>query len=161
MIDQTKNHLILLLMVIVLVTCYERPEGLYDVSDDVVILDDTNFHSTISGKEHAWLVEFYASWCGYCRGFAPVFKTFAREVAGWADVIKVAAIDCGDRINAETVCQGANLTGYPTIKYYLPFVDKDDIGFNRVSQVQAGHGYSGEVIDLINCSGSQWRGTAD
>ena len=109
--------------------------GLYSESDHVVILDSNNFHSTISGREHAWLVEFYASWCGYCRGFAPVFKAFAEEVAGWGEVIKVAVIDCGDRVNAETICHGANLTGYPTIKFYLPFVEKGDLGFNRVSQV--------------------------
>ena len=110
-------------------------DGLYSDEDNVVILDHTNFHSTISAREHAWLVEFYASWCGYCRGFAPVFKAFAEEVAGWGEVIKVAVIDCGDRVNAETICHGANLTGYPTIKFYLPFVEKGDLGFNRVSQV--------------------------
>ena len=145
-------HLVLLS---VSVLSYDRPEGLYDVGDEVVILDDTNFHSTITGREHAWLVEFYASWCGYCRNLAPVFKRFAKEVAAWGDVIKVAVIDCGDRINAETICQSANLSGYPTIKYYLPFAEEGDVGFNRVSQVAA----SLIVIISNDCPGPQWRGS--
>ena len=28
----------------------------------VVILDADNFHSTLEGRPHAWMVEFYASW---------------------------------------------------------------------------------------------------
>ena len=115
----------------------DRPVGLYSSSDNVVILNDTNFHDTISNKEHAWIVEFYASWCGYCRNFAPTFKTFAGEVVEWHDVIKVAVIDCGDDINAETVCKDADLQGYPTLKYYFPFTNTSDgdTGYNRPSHV--------------------------
>lgn len=147
MIDHIKCSLFCLLLVIFSVNCYDRPLGLYNNDDSVVILDDTNFHSTISNRSNAWMVEFYASWCGYCQGFAPVFKRFSKEVARWTDVIKVAVIDCGDRINFETVCKGANLTGFPTIKFYLPFSDKDDTGFNRVSE---DHSAEGLLIDTIN-----------
>ena len=50
-----------LVLLLVSVLGYDRPEGLYDAGDELVILNDTNFHSTITGREHAWLVEFYAS----------------------------------------------------------------------------------------------------
>ena len=127
----------ILFCVIVTVETNDRPAGLYTNNDNVVVLNDTNFHDTISGQSHAWLVEFYASWCGYCRNFAPVFKQFANEVSDWGDVIRVAVIDCGDAINAEKICKDANLTGYPTLKYYFPFtITKDgDVGYNRVSHV--------------------------
>ena len=51
--------------------------------------------------------------------------------------IRVAAIDCGDEVNAETICAAANLSGYPTIKYYAPFsLTRDgDTGYNRASHV--------------------------
>ena len=128
---------ILLIVAPALVSSANRPPGLYSDRDPVIILKDSNFHETISNKEHAWVVEFYASWCGYCRNFAPTFSRFAGELTQWRDVIQVAVIDCGDDVNAETICMGANLTGYPTIKYYLPFTNtmQGEYGYNRDSHV--------------------------
>ena len=44
----------------------QREEGLIialaPYTFQVVILDADNFHSTLEGRPHAWMVEFYASW---------------------------------------------------------------------------------------------------
>ena len=44
----------------------QREEGLIIAltpsTCQVVILDADNFHSTLEGRPHAWMVEFYASW---------------------------------------------------------------------------------------------------
>ena len=44
----------------------QREEGLIIAltpsTFQVMILDADNFHSTLEGRPHAWMVEFYASW---------------------------------------------------------------------------------------------------
>jgi len=138
------------LFVISWVASNDRPEGLYTSEDKIAILNETNFHKTIHGKDHAWVVEFYASWCGYCRNFAPTFKQFSSTVYGWKDVIKVASIDCGDEINNEKICKHANITGFPTIKYYLPFTVEGDTGYNRPSQEHDGEALIIDTVDFLN-----------
>ena len=138
-----------LIIVVQFVASDERPEGLYKAEDGIVVLNETNFHQTINGKDHAWLVEFYASWCGYCRNFAPTFKEFSREVVGWKDVLRIAAIDCGDQINNEEICKHANITSFPTIKYYFPFTVKGDTGYNRPSQEHSGEALIIDTIDFL------------
>lgn len=142
---------ILVIVAPALVSSASRPPGLYTDRDPVIILNDNNFHETISNKEHAWVVEFYASWCGYCRNFAPTFSRFAGEMTQWRDVIQVAVIDCGDDVNAETICMGANLTGYPTIKYYLPFTNtlQGEHGYNRESHDHSGEALLVDTIDFV------------
>ena len=57
-------------------------QGLYATSDHVVILDVNNFKNIVHNSDRAWFVEFYNSWCGFCRRFAPTWKTFSKEVYG-------------------------------------------------------------------------------
>jgi thiol oxidase len=55
-------------------------QGLYNASDDVVILNATNFKTSVYGSNKSWLVEFYNSWCGFCYRFAPTWKTLANDI---------------------------------------------------------------------------------
>lgn len=57
-------------------------QGLYNASDNVIILNVTNFKQSVYGDTKGWLVEFYNSWCGFCFRFAPLWKTFASDIYG-------------------------------------------------------------------------------
>ncbi len=52
--------------------------SLYTGNDKVTILTAQNFSSTVYGSKTAWLVEFYASWCGHCQSYANVKIDFIK-----------------------------------------------------------------------------------
>lgn len=93
------------------------PSGLYTENDKVHILTKDNFQGMVHDKPHAWLIEFYNSWCGHCRKFAPTWVEFATSVHGWDNVVKVGAIDCADDRNND-VCRDMEILAYPSIKFY-------------------------------------------
>merc|ERR1719430_457388 len=76
------------------------------------------------------MVEFYASWCGYCQNLSPTFKELASEMASWRDIIQVAVIDCGDETNNQAICKEASIAGFPTIQYFPPNITRGEVGAN-------------------------------
>ncbi|XP_011880806.1 PREDICTED: sulfhydryl oxidase 2 [Vollenhovia emeryi] len=92
-------------------------QSLYNASDDVVILNATNFKSHVYGSARSWLVEFYNSWCGFCYRFAPTWKALASDVLPWSDIVVVAAIDCADDDN-NPICREYEIMHYPMLKYF-------------------------------------------
>ncbi|KAK2161778.1 hypothetical protein LSH36_110g05093 [Paralvinella palmiformis] len=57
-------------------------DSLYSSNDPLVQMDINTFDRTLVRSPAAWVVEFYATWCGHCQRFAPVYKDFARSVTG-------------------------------------------------------------------------------
>ncbi|XP_012227767.1 sulfhydryl oxidase 2 [Linepithema humile] len=92
-------------------------QGLYNASDDVVILNATNFKTNVYGSTKSWLVEFYNSWCGFCYRFAPTWKALASDILSWNDIVVVAAIDCADDEN-NPICREYEIMHYPMLKYF-------------------------------------------
>ncbi|XGW28078.1 hypothetical protein V3C99_008131 [Haemonchus contortus] len=85
--------------------------------EPIMHLDQHTFDDTVFKQDHAFLVEFYADWCGHCRAFVPFFRQFANLVREWNSVVTVAVINCADTFNAQT-CRDNGITYYPMIKYF-------------------------------------------
>lgn len=56
--------------------------GLYSTSDQVISLSPGNVESVLVNSSAAIIAEFYASWCGYCITFSPIYKRLARDIKG-------------------------------------------------------------------------------
>lgn len=56
--------------------------GLYTASDQITLLTRDNVESVLVNSTAAAVVEFYASWCGHCISFSPVYKSLARDISG-------------------------------------------------------------------------------
>ncbi|XP_068619611.1 sulfhydryl oxidase 1-like [Battus philenor] len=91
-------------------------QGLYSKSDHVIILTHKNFDRKVYGQRHALLVEFYNSYCGHCRAFAPKFKSLAEEIVPWKNVVELAVLDCSIDENNE-ICRQFEIMAYPSFRY--------------------------------------------
>ena len=52
------------------------------------IVNTSNFRGTVEESNNVVVVDFFATWCGPCKMFAPVFDTLSEELTD-ADFVKV------------------------------------------------------------------------
>ncbi|XP_053685142.1 sulfhydryl oxidase 1 [Sabethes cyaneus] len=94
--------------------------GLYDQNDSVISLNAANLKAKVFEQPHASMVEFYNSYCGFCRRYAPIWKQFASDILGWQRLVKVQAIDCS-RDDNNVLCREFEVMAYPTIRFFAPY----------------------------------------
>eukprot|EP00096_Caligus_rogercresseyi_P003657 TRINITY_DN1701_c0_g1_i1.p1 TRINITY_DN1701_c0_g1~~TRINITY_DN1701_c0_g1_i1.p1 ORF type:complete len:388 (-),score=136.24 TRINITY_DN1701_c0_g1_i1:160-1302(-) len=82
------------------------------VENGLHILSEKNFKSHVEIGDH--FVKFYAPWCGHCQKLSPTWDDLAVAYKDDSKV-KIAKIDC---TQAQSICQGEEVKGYPTLAYY-------------------------------------------
>ncbi|RWS12007.1 sulfhydryl oxidase 1-like isoform X2 [Dinothrombium tinctorium] len=74
-------------------------ESMRIVHDYPKVLNPSNFDDYVYDKDYVTLVEFYSSYCGFCKRLEPRFAAFAENVFNWRSVVKIAKVNCEDLAN--------------------------------------------------------------
>jgi protein disulfide-isomerase A6 len=88
----------------------------------VVTLTSENFDELVLNGPEAWLVEFYAPWCGHCKNLAPEWASAADKMKG-DGAVKFGAVDATAHA---ALAQRFDVKGYPTIKQFSGGAGKKD-----------------------------------
>jgi thioredoxin 1 len=106
-------------------------------SSGILALRDADFDAQVLRSQTPVMVEFMATWCGYCRSFEPTVQAIASEYAGRMRVGKV------DIDKSPATANRYDVEGTPTVMLFKDgkvvgtidgFVDKAEV----VRMLQAG-----------------------
>ena len=73
---------------------------------------DQNFRRYITDNDLPVVVDFWASWCGPCQQFAPVFEQVSSEMSTKACFVKL------DTEQNQTTAGGFNIRSIPTLMIF-------------------------------------------
>ncbi len=89
--------------------------------------------NAVNNQTKPKIVNYHASWCGFCQKFKPVWKQFAERMGN--KNIDVISIQCDLEENKE-LCQARGIRGFPTVKLYSQNGEHDFDGDRTVGSLQ-------------------------
>lgn len=96
-----------------------------------VQLTDSNFDDLVMNSKSAWMVEFFAPWCGHCKALAP---KWTKAAASLKNVVRFGTVDC----TVETkLAQRFGIKGYPSIKFFRAGHKHDAIDYQGAREAKA------------------------
>ena len=101
-------------------------------------VNSQNFEQVLSENKFV-VLEAFATWCGYCKMFAPTLESVASEFQGKVKFCKIDADENQDYIES----LGVDL--YPTLLYF-----KDGKQVKKVPNVSTKDAICSEVETLFN-----------
>lgn len=102
------------------------------MSENVVIVTDDTFEEEVLNSDLPVLVDFWASWCGPCKMFAPIFEDVASGYVGKIKMVK-ANVD-----EASSVSQKYGVRSIPTLILFKDGkVDSVKVGALADSQLRS------------------------
>ncbi|XP_027724221.1 sulfhydryl oxidase 1 isoform X2 [Vombatus ursinus] len=128
---------------------------LYSTEDPLQLLTESTLKPTALGSPSAWVVEFFASWCGHCIAFAPKWKALANQVKDWRPVLNVAALDCAEEVNSE-ICRNFGILAYPTVKFFKAFSNSSSTGTDFTAGKSVEELQTSLIDALETHSGGPW-----
>jgi protein disulfide-isomerase A1 len=117
--------LVVLLSAMFMVSCAAEVKE----EEMVIVLTDQNFDEVIAKNDHL-LVEFYAPWCGHCKKLAPEFAKAAETLR--ADNLYIAKLDATEQ---KEVAKRFDISGYPTLKFFIKGQPMDYEGGRTASEI--------------------------
>jgi protein disulfide-isomerase/protein disulfide isomerase family A protein 5 len=107
-------------------------------SDNVIILDEKTFDSTLKKYKSA-MVFFFMEWCGWCKKLKPIYSEAADVLRNNNDLDSaLTAIDCSV---ASELCKKYKIEGYPTLKLFKDGKYFRDFNKERTSEA---------ILEFIN-----------
>ncbi|XP_053706991.1 sulfhydryl oxidase 1 [Synchiropus splendidus] len=129
--------------------------GLYTSSDQIVLLTPANIRPLLVNSSAATVVEFYASWCGHCVAFSPIYKSLARDIREWKPAVDLAAFDCGSENNYKD-CTSYGVKGYPTLKFFHAYSNANSTGQGFQGFPRDVRGLRHRIIDALESHQEHW-----
>ncbi len=96
---------------ILLVICTLTPVN----SHYVLELTEDTFNDALK-EYNSILIDFYATWCGHCQRFAPIYESASISLHDSNSVTVLARIDAYTYHSIKVMWK---ISGYPTLNYYF------------------------------------------